>query len=392
MKPSNMLLTEANGVKLCDFGLAREFDSRRTHPKVLLGSVEFLPPEQLSDAATAGPAADVYSLGVSLFWVLTGQLPFEKVRSTAEMIETIRTRRPRRLRDVNPNLPADLDALFAKVLARLPDERPGVADLEGSFARLAAPSPHPVVLDEFIVSDDDSDAGKLRATVRRIEELLVATAKDAELARSATLFALSAFSVARPGESPEHQIRMAKYSRALAETLSQQPAWLMFSTPAQQEELGRAAAAHDLGLVAVPDADLADGREDHTHPVIGSDLLDTLARKHGPAMPYLRVLQAVVRHHHERWDGGGFPDQLTADYIPPAARIVAVADAYDDLRRKGGLRHREALSQLRRQAAAAFDPAVIEALGRCEADFRSIFDQYPEAEAEVVVEEDTRPE
>ena len=103
----------------------------------------------------------------------------------------------------------------------------------------------------------------------------------------------------------------------------------------------RAAAAHDLGLVAIPDEILthvgklmaSDQIVYETHPVVGDRILDELANEFGPALPYLRIVRSVVRHHHEHWDGTGYPDKLAGDHIPPVARIVAVADAYDTLRR-----------------------------------------------------------
>src|SRR5439155_668112 len=63
-------------VKLVDFGLARQFSSRLTDPRVLLGSVEFMAPEQSHDPSAVGPAADVYGLGATLFWLLTAEPPY----------------------------------------------------------------------------------------------------------------------------------------------------------------------------------------------------------------------------------------------------------------------------------------------------------------------------
>src|SRR5256884_8159428 len=72
VKPSNLLLDEQGRVKLVDFGLVRQFSSRLTDPRVLLGSVEFMAPEQSHDPSGVGPAADVYGLGATLFWLPTG--------------------------------------------------------------------------------------------------------------------------------------------------------------------------------------------------------------------------------------------------------------------------------------------------------------------------------
>src|SRR5258707_937190 len=63
LKPSNLLLTPGRQVKVVDFGLARQFSSRLTDPRALLGSVEFMPPEQSHDPSLVGKEADVYGLG-----------------------------------------------------------------------------------------------------------------------------------------------------------------------------------------------------------------------------------------------------------------------------------------------------------------------------------------
>ena len=83
----------------------------------------------------------------------------------------------------------------------------------------------------------------------------------------------------------------------------------------------------------------------------------------------------VVRHHHERPDGTGYPDGLEGEEIPLAARVVAVADAYDVMLRGRRYRPRvssaEALRELRRQAGRQFDARVVEVLRRVLGDARS---------------------
>lgn len=136
----------------------------------------------------------------------------------------------------------------------------------------------------------------------------------------------------------------------------------------QVEDIRKAALVHDIGNIAVPRAILNSGRSLDTaerqiveqHVVMGVRLLDQLAA-FDRAIP-------IVRHHHERWDGCGYPDGLSGEAIPLGARVLAVADAFDAM--TAGRAHRkpygmpEALGRLRRESGQQFDPAVVDALAR----------------------------
>ena len=122
---------------------------------------------------------------------------------------------------------------------------------------------------------------------------------------------------------------------------------------------------HDLGKVGIPpevlekDGPLApdERRVVERHPAIGSNMLTSLR---------LGAVSGWVLHHHERWDGTGYPDRLAGEAIPPAARILAVADAFDALTSDRVYRKRltdsQALGELERGAGTHFDPNVVAAL------------------------------
>src|SRR3954468_6526334 len=76
IKPSNILVTPEEQAKLLDFGLSRHVPTKLTQPGTVLGTIDFMAPEQARDASTVDVRADLYSLGGTLFWCLTGQLPF----------------------------------------------------------------------------------------------------------------------------------------------------------------------------------------------------------------------------------------------------------------------------------------------------------------------------
>ena len=124
LKPSNLLLTAELQIKVVDFGLARRLSSSLTRTRSLVGSVDFMAPEQSLDPTAVGPAADVYGLGATLFWILTGHLPIPRQSSVSEMVKALASAQPRRVHEFRPDVPVALDALIGRMLARDPGERP----------------------------------------------------------------------------------------------------------------------------------------------------------------------------------------------------------------------------------------------------------------------------
>jgi diguanylate cyclase (GGDEF)-like protein/putative nucleotidyltransferase with HDIG domain len=134
----------------------------------------------------------------------------------------------------------------------------------------------------------------------------------------------------------------------------------------EQVELTRVAGSlHDLGKLAVPEEILhkpgpltePERLVLERHPQIGFQMLESLG---------IDPIAAWVRHHHERWDGRGYPDGLPGDAIPLGARIIFVADAFDamtsDRVYRARLSEAEALDELERNAGTQFDPAIVGAL------------------------------
>jgi HD-GYP domain-containing protein (c-di-GMP phosphodiesterase class II) len=122
---------------------------------------------------------------------------------------------------------------------------------------------------------------------------------------------------------------------------------------------------HDVGKIGVPDAILVkvgpldpdEWRAMRAHPEIGRRVLEGVA--------FLAPAVAAVAHHHERWDGKGYPDGLAAGAIPLAGRVVAVADAYDamatDRPCRTGLPVEVARAEIERGRGSQFDPDAAEA-------------------------------
>jgi putative nucleotidyltransferase with HDIG domain len=181
-----------------------------------------------------------------------------------------------------------------------------------------------------------------------------------ELRRSyvATVRALTNAVEARDAYTGKHAERVAAYGLELARRVD--PA--LAEDP--QTEFGY--LLHDVGKVAIPDGILhkpeplsaEEARLMIRHPVIGYEILREI--------PFLEEAARIVRHHHEHYDGSGYPDGLTGEDIPLAARIFAVADAFDAITTERPYRPAGSIAEARRAivggAGKQFDPAVVAAL------------------------------
>ena len=128
VKPSNIMVTPEKQAKLLDFGLARQFGSRLTQPGALLGTLDYMSPEQAHDASSVDIRADIYGLGGTLFWALTGRTPFPSKGRGIDTILNRLTQAPPSPRVWRPDIPADLDALLLRMTAPAPDQRPATPE------------------------------------------------------------------------------------------------------------------------------------------------------------------------------------------------------------------------------------------------------------------------
>jgi len=538
IKPSNIILTPAGKAMLLDFGLVRQFRHRVTEPGTILGTIDYISPEQAVDASTVDIRADIYSLGATMFWCLTGRPPFQPKANIAQELVCRQTQPPPSVRQYLPHLPPELDGVVTRMMAVQPDDRYAtpqalmkvllpflrVESQENHFApamlgSACAPAEGQVRPAEssgrlkqhrVLIVDDDPGIRTFCALALRKEELHADQAedglralaavqeqhydlvlldmlmpglngrevcqrlrqnpptanlkvimlsgeansdslaqvlmsgaddylakpfsitqllarikaalrlkdaqdrtdmlnrnllainhqleqsvntKDSDLihARNALVLALAELVMRRDSEANSaHLHRIQQYSRCLAEEAASLPAFATQIDPHFVHLLECCAPLKDIGKVGLPDHILlkpgkleADERIImQSHTIIGAETLKKVAKLHGSAVAFLQMAIDIARHHHERFDGKGYPDRLQGNAIPLAARVVAICDVYDALRcrrtYRPALSHAAAMQVITEASQGQFDPGLLTAFEKCSADFERIHREVTE--------------
>ena len=171
-----------------------------------------------------------------------------------------------------------------------------------------------------------------------------------------TLQSLVAAIEARDSYTQQHSQRVTEWSIRIAEAMG--------CTQDELDTIKFAGILHDIGKISISDSILLkNGRltEEEmkmvqTHPVVGERILQPLG--------LLPIERAIVRHHHERWDGKGYPDGIAGNDIPLLARIIAVADSYDAMTSNRPYRmargSKEAIDELVKCSGTQFDRSIVD--------------------------------
>lgn len=207
-----------------------------------------------------------------------------------------------------------------------------------------------------------------------------------DTARDLIVTALAKLAEHRDCETARHVDRVTEYAIILARHLQENPRFRHKIDGEFLHDLRRAVPLHDIGKVAIPDSILRKPSKltvqemaiMKTHAEIGAETLRPVIAQ-VPDVKYLQMADVVIRSHHEWYDGTGYPQGLSGDDIPLAARIVAVADVYDALTSdrvyRPAMTSDEAESTIINLSGRQFDPAIVSAFQNSLQEFRALATQ-----------------
>jgi response regulator RpfG family c-di-GMP phosphodiesterase len=227
---------------------------------------------------------------------------------------------------------------------------------------------------------------KLTAKTLEAARLITKLEKSNEFVKKnqqATVLGMAKLAEFRDDDTGQHLDRIKEYCTILSTEMATQSAYKAYITPAYIEDLALSSVLHDIGKVAIPDnilyesdpLDLQDSAVMQRHSELGAATLRSI-QANIEGRSFLTLGIQIAHHHHERWDGKGYPHKLRGKNIPLAARIVALADSYDAItsRRVYSVTrsHEEAVAIVTDESGRQFDPAVVEAFSKTEKRFDEI--------------------
>lgn len=242
---------------------------------------------------------------------------------------------------------------------------------------------------------DLSSARTNRISNAYLEFEIEKRARQLHALQNVTVLALATLAETRDTDTGNHLRRTQNYVRSLAQCLATRPRFAEYLTVARISNICKCAPLHDIGKVGIPDRILhKPGRYTleefevmKTHPVLGYDALVSAQEAVGNDLDFLDVAREIVLSHHERWDGGGYPDGLKGENIPIPARLMALADVYDALISprvyKPGMPHQMAVQMILQGSGTQFDPEVVDVFLEVQEEFDEIAMGFADTEMQL---------
>jgi putative two-component system response regulator len=210
-----------------------------------------------------------------------------------------------------------------------------------------------------------------------------------------TILAMASLAETRDSDTGNHIRRTQFYVKALAEKLRDHPRFAWFLTEANISMLFKSAPLHDIGKVGIPDRILlkpgafepGEFEIMKTHTTLGLEAIVHAETALGVSVDFLSFAKAIALSHQEKWNGSGYPQGLSGEDIPIAARLMAVADVYDALisRRvyKEAMSHEKAVQIMTEGRGSHFDPDMLDAFLEIQEEFRSIARRFTDSDADL---------
>jgi putative two-component system response regulator len=224
--------------------------------------------------------------------------------------------------------------------------------------------------------------------------------KENQMIQDVSLSALAELAETRDSDTGHHIVRTQAYVERLAHKMREAPSYAEILSDTIVSRIVKAAPLHDIGKIGIPDCILLKPgsltKEEFEvmkrHSRIGGETIKRAIGKvtahqndqpndeHPESLLFLEVAAVVATHHHERWEGGGYPEGLRGNEIPLAARLMAVADVFDALTSdrvyKAAMSVEKAVNLIKENRGTHFDPDVVDAFLEVIDDFKAIKSRY----------------
>ena len=222
----------------------------------------------------------------------------------------------------------------------------------------------------------------------RISALHKRTSDELVNAHRALTFALADLADSRDPETGAHLSRTRNYCVLLADKLAEIPEFQEQMIAGFSEGIYHASPLHDIGKVSIPDAILLKPGKltdeefaiMKTHAAVGGHALQSVLEYSD--LEVFHLAQNICTYHHERWNGGGYPEGLEGEAIPLEARIMSMADVYDALLSKrvykAPLTYEETTAQIEEDSGTFFQPRIVEVMMANIAEFEQIHRHFQE--------------
>ena len=233
-----------------------------------------------------------------------------------------------------------------------------------------------------------------------LEELLEKKIAELVAVHENTLETLATIIEYRDLESGTHIRRSSELTRALVLTMLNYDEYRAELVAQQYSSIINAVKLHDIGKVGIPDkvllkpGALTDEEFEiiKTHTTIGANIIDAISADGDSDTLYLKHCRDICKHHHERWDGRGYPSRLSGLDIPLSARIVAIVDVYDALVNKRCYKppftYEQAKNIILDGRGTHFDPAIVDIFVTVADKFQELEMRYSDDEKDHSAEED----